>query len=588
MGAGTMTTTAETRYTVERALGETPCGPVLLARDTVRQRQVAIFTLPAERQTADRAAYNTCLARFERGAEISRLVQHPNLVETYNCVVDADGGARSVAEYIAGPSLQQLLARGPLPLDQALGIARDISAALGALHAQGIVHRDVAPAFILLSQGDGAKLTGYGSAQIGRATQMYGLSADRPGTPGYISPEQEAGLGAVDERSDLYSLGAVLYEMLAGEPYARQQRNLALVRPDLPQPVVALVTKLLERQPAFRYQRAAEVTHDLAAILHPTPTTETVAQRPVTEAPAPENRAALPPPPLAPAVPQAPSAVTFAPPAPPPQPPAPQPPSVSPQPPYQQPPPPQPMPPWQGRSGPAPVSPVFGPPPGTRPVPYAPPAPRPARRSGGNWVLWVVIGVALFTLFRAGGGIFGASRRTPTATPVRATATRPAPTATRAAATGASSVVPQATRWQDPKGRMGFTLPPGWRVVGTGSQPDTVATLLGDGVFMLIRTESATQTIDAEFAALRASQSAAFGRTFTQQPVTPITIGGEAGKYMEWRAVSASTATTSATAPTDGVEWLVDHNGTRYSFLVSDLSTARPACDALIASVTFP
>jgi hypothetical protein len=150
-------------------------------------------------------------------------------------------------------------------------------------------------------------------------------------------------------------------------------------------------------------------------------------------------------------------------------------------------------------------------------------------------------------------------------------------------------VTGQATLWQDPQGQINFTLPPGWRVLDTSSQPNSIATIYGDGIFMLVQSYSPTKTIDAEFDSLRASQSIAPGRKFTQGPVTPITIGGEAGKYMEWRAVSSiASATTSASAPTSGVQWLVDHNGKRFSFLVSDVGSARPACDALIASVVFP
>lgn len=606
-------TAADTRYTIERMLGETPCGPVLLAVDTLRQRPVAIFTLPAERQTADRAAYDRCLNRFQRGVEISHLVQHPNLVETYDCLVDADGGARCIAEYVDGLSLQQVLARGPLPAEQALSIARAISEALDALHAQEIVHRDVAPAQVMLPRAGGVKLTGYGNAQMGRSAQTYGLGGDRPGTPGYISPEQEGGLGGVDGRSDLYGLGAVLYEMLTGEPYARQQRALALARSDLPQPLVAIVTKLLERQPAFRYQRAADVTRDLDAILHPPSSAEPAAAPPPVSDGAPLTEQAVAPAttptPLIP-TPPVPSAVTFAPPAPPQPPPPsaypPNPPQSNPPypvPPYRQPttasPPvaPPPMPPWQRQPGTQPISPVFRPLPGEQRPPYPPSTPPTGRSPARKIVPWIVVGVIIFTMLRSCGSVFSTSRTVPTRTPVRiaATATRPAPTATRiatatraATAAGGTTTTGQATRWQDPSGRISLTLPPGWRVVSTNSQPDSVATIYGDGLFMLVRNYTPTQTIDAEFAALRAGQATAFGRTFTQSPVVLLTIGGEAGKSMEWRAESTGTATTSATAPSSGIEWLVDHGGKRFSFLVSDATSARPACDALIASVTFP
>ncbi|MGI8689081.1 MAG: serine/threonine protein kinase [Thermomicrobiales bacterium] len=538
--------TPDERYTIERMLGATPCGPVSLATDTIAQRPVALFDLPAARRDADPAAYARCLARFRRGAEVSRLVRHPNLAETYDCVEGPDGGARCVMEYVDGPGLNQLLARGPVSTERALAIAADICRALAALHAREVVHRNVALAHIRIAPDGAAKLTGYGDAQIGRASLASGLGMERPGTPGYISPEQDAGLGGVDGRSDLYSLGAVLYAMLAGEPYARQQRPLAAARPDLSAPVAALVAKLLERQPAFRYQRAEDVLRDLGTLLPPTTTPDAAAPRAPSTAPAPVPAAtSLPslsvviPPPMAPA------------------------PSLE--------------------------------PPLAHPA-LSRPRGRPYWRTIGI-IAAVIVGVfVLRSMIVSPRAIRSPTAApSPTVTGPRVTPTRvvPTPTARVTGAAGSGTVgsaaAGQGTPWTDPKGRITFVLPPGWSTFGTGSKPDDVVTLSGDDVIMVIKATTPTQSIAAEFAALRTSQSAA-GGTFIQDPVIPVMIGGEPGQFMGWQSASTST-TTGRSETTFGGRWLVDHNGKRFSFSAAEVASGtawKTGSDALIASVRFP
>ncbi len=488
----TTRTQQDDRYTIERTLGETPCGPVLLATEGARKRLVAIFTLPAERQAEDRAAYDACLTRFQRGAEVSRLVRHPNLIETYEVTTTPDGAARSVVEYVEGRTLHQQLASGPLAVGRAVAVDRDVSRALAALHAAGMGHRDVAPANILLASDGSAKLTGYGEAQIGRADLMYGLNADRPGTPGYISPEQESGLGGVDARSDLYSLGAVLYAMLTGGTYAARQRTLALARPDLPPALAALVANLLERQPAFRAQRADDVARALDAILDPSAPAPSASESspmptpvgasfapsaPPPSTPPPVEQFTLPPstmvfsPSLSPtsAIQPPPSSLAAPPVAAAPVAPAPPRPQPQRQPPPQQqamyPPPPYPVVPPVQYGGPpqrpggnvfAPL-PAYGPrPPGPRPVP-------PARRGGsGRRTLGIVAAVIIgFLILRSATP---SSRTTVVRTPTPftfATATRALPTATRA--------VPTTTSRAGSASATSGTAPAGSRTVTLGT-----------------------------------------------------------------------------------------------------------------------
>jgi serine/threonine protein kinase len=497
---------------------------VYRATDIRKRRTVAI----AELRTGS-VTYDRCRQRFQRAVEVSGAVRHPNLVTAYECPTDSLGNAYLVMEYVDGPTLQGTLAsRGRPTIAQAMGIARDIGQALVALHERVIVHRDLSPTHILLAANGDAKVTALGDAQIGRERPRYGLSSDRPGTPGYISPEQESGFGDLDGRSDLYSLGAILYEMLAGEPYARAQRPITSVRPDLPPHLAAFVTKLLERQAAFRYQRAADVVRDLDAILHP-PVPEETEQPGVPPSstlppslapsepllPAPAASVPPPPPPL-----PAPSAVTFAPSAPAPRltTPVSSTPVASPAQPSRVAFPVAPL----GQSASTPrarppeaeiARPVFRPPPQFSDA-SVPPVADTGRK--GRGIALIVVGVIVAFLVLSNGSRSGGALK-PTATPFRTSPTQ-------------TAIARQPTVWNDPKGRINLTLPPGWRALSTGTKPDDVASVFGpDGVFFLIQTETITQSADAESQTIRTNQSRTTTRAYTQGPITDVTIGGEPG-----------------------------------------------------------
>jgi eukaryotic-like serine/threonine-protein kinase len=218
--------------------------------------------------------------RFLREIRLAAGLQHPHILPVYDSGV-ADDAPFYVMPYVEGESLRQRLARtGPLPLDEALRIAREVADALGYAHAHGVVHRDIKPENILL-EGGHAVVADFGVAlAIGRDPGEDGRLTGVGmvvGSPEYMSPEQASADTAVDGRSDIFSLGCVLYEMLAGEPpflgsslreivarrFQRPPTALHERRPEVPTAVAAAVQKALAVDPAARFERV----EDFAAAL---------------------------------------------------------------------------------------------------------------------------------------------------------------------------------------------------------------------------------------------------------------------------------------------------------------------------------
>lgn len=247
-------------------------GIVLKARDTRLHRVVAIKVLAPEL-----AVNPTARKRFLREAQAAAAVSHDHVV-TIHAVDENETAGRPglpylVMEFIDGQSLQQKLdAQGSLPLDEVLRIGRQVAAGLAAAHAQGLIHRDIKPANILLQNGvQRVRITDFGLA---RAADDVGMTrtGEVTGTPQYMSPEQAQGL-RVDVRSDLFSLGSVLYATCTGRSPFRaettvaslrrvcddQPRPLQDVNPEVPAWLVAIVDRLLEKDPDDRYQTAEEV-----------------------------------------------------------------------------------------------------------------------------------------------------------------------------------------------------------------------------------------------------------------------------------------------------------------------------------------
>jgi WD40 repeat protein len=262
-------------YDVVEVIGRGGMGVVLKAWDPSLNRFVAIKVL------APQLAVNPAARRrFAREAKAAAAVVHDNVVPIHH-VDSASGMPYLVMQYVPGPSLQQRLDNGgPLELEEVLRIGMQTAAGLAAAHAQGIVHRDVKPANILLENGvERVRLSDFGLARtVDDATQTQsGLLA---GTPAYMAPEQARG-EALDHRADLFSLGSVLYAACTGRPPFRAGSTVALLRrvsdetpepvnklnPRVPEWLVTIMNRLHAKDPAQRFQSAAAVASLLAGCL---------------------------------------------------------------------------------------------------------------------------------------------------------------------------------------------------------------------------------------------------------------------------------------------------------------------------------
>src|SRR5262249_28544362 len=268
-------------YEVQEVIGRGGMGVVLRAFDEELHRVVAIKVMA--RQLAPNAAARK---RFKREAQAVAAVIHDHIV-TIHAVEEANGLPYLVMQYVAGLSLQQRLDRdGPLELQEILRIGMQTASGLAAAHAQGLVHRDIKPANILLENGvERVKITDFGLARAAADASLTqnGVVA---GTPQYMSPEQADGK-AIDPRTDLFSLGSVLYAMCTGRAPFRASGTLAVLKrvceetplpvretnPGIPDWLVEIIDKLHAKGPAQRYQSAAEVAEllgrHLALVQHP-------------------------------------------------------------------------------------------------------------------------------------------------------------------------------------------------------------------------------------------------------------------------------------------------------------------------------
>ena len=253
------------RYRVERELGRGGMATVYLAEDLKHHRRVAVKVLRPETQAMLGAE------RFLREIETAARLNHPNILPLHDSG-EADGFAYYVMPYVEGESLRDRLNRETqLPLDEALQIAREVADALAYAHSHDVVHRDIKPENILMGAGH-ALVSDFGIARAISAAGAAKLTETglAVGTPAYMSPEQLAGGEHIDGRTDVYSLGSVLYEMLAGEPpftgptaQAIQARKLTdpvprlrTVRDTVPDALDQAITKALARNPADRFATA--------------------------------------------------------------------------------------------------------------------------------------------------------------------------------------------------------------------------------------------------------------------------------------------------------------------------------------------
>jgi serine/threonine protein kinase/tetratricopeptide (TPR) repeat protein len=266
------------RYPIERPLGRGGMATVYLARDVKHQRQVAVKVLHPE------LAAGLGTERFLREIRIEAGLQHPHILPLHDSG-EADGFLYYVMPYVAGESLRQRLTReGRLSVEDALQLTGDVAGALSYAHEHGVVHRDIKPENILLSGGH-ALVADFG---IAKAVEVAGDSRLTEtgwgmGTPAYMSPEQILG-EAVDGRSDVYGLGCVLYEMLAGHPpftatsaravFARHQLDpppsMLGERPDVPVHVEEALLKALAKQASDRFPTTAQFLEGLRLPQSPT------------------------------------------------------------------------------------------------------------------------------------------------------------------------------------------------------------------------------------------------------------------------------------------------------------------------------
>jgi hypothetical protein len=258
------------RYEPRLRIGAGGMAEVYLARDRRLERDIALKVL-GPRLAGDQAF----AARFRREAQAAAALNHPNVVAVYDCGVDGDVHFIAM-EHVEGPDLKRLLAeRGPLPEDEALAVAAQVAAALEAAHARGMVHRDVKPHNLLLDARGVVKVADFGIARaLGAGDQTTAVL----GSPAYLAPEQALGR-AVDGRADLYGLGVVLFELLAGHPpfagdspaaVAAQHAHappppLRSVAPTASPAVEAIVRRALAKDPGERFQTAGEMAAAIAA-----------------------------------------------------------------------------------------------------------------------------------------------------------------------------------------------------------------------------------------------------------------------------------------------------------------------------------
>ena len=261
------------RYLIAGELGRGAMGAVHLAKDPLIERDVAIKTLlpdlPAE-------VMGDVRERFLREARSAGRLNHPNIVTIFD-VGEQDGVAYIAMEVLEGRSLQQMLRDGRLPLASVVDIAAQVADALDHAQRFGIVHRDVKPANIMVSATGRAKLTDFGVAHVPSSNMTQTGAA--LGSPKYMSPEQVTGQ-AIDPRSDIFSLGAVLYEMLTRRtPFenaadtnvwallhriaGERHRPVTEIDRELPAIFDRILDKALAKKPAERYQRAGDLANDL-------------------------------------------------------------------------------------------------------------------------------------------------------------------------------------------------------------------------------------------------------------------------------------------------------------------------------------
>jgi eukaryotic-like serine/threonine-protein kinase len=267
------------QYQLKETLGAGGMGTVYLAEHRLLKRPCAIKLI-----RPDMVGSPLHLARFEREVMAMARLTHWNTVEIYDYGHTADGTFYYVMEYLPGPNLEQLVRQhGPLAPGRAVGLLRQVCAALREAHAQGLIHRDIKPSNILVTQragvGEVVKLLDFGLVQdLGEAGDKLTAAGLIVGTPLYMSPEQAGGAAALDGRADLYSLGAVAYFLVTGRPPFADRPVLQVLNAHLSEPPVppsqlraglpadleAVILRCLSKEPARRFADVDQLDQALA------------------------------------------------------------------------------------------------------------------------------------------------------------------------------------------------------------------------------------------------------------------------------------------------------------------------------------
>ncbi|MFC1793380.1 protein kinase [Planctomycetota bacterium] len=266
-------------FKIEQIIGRGGMGVVYRAHDTRLDRSVAVKSIPAELQSS-----STAKARFKREAKLLASLNHPNIAVIHD-IIEEDKSGYLILEYVAGQTLAERIARKPLMLDEALSISQQIAEAVSEAHEKGIVHRDLKPGNIKITLEGKVKVLDFGLAKAsvsedGKIENTVTQPGRVIGTPAYMSPEQARGKPA-DKRSDIWSFGCIMYQMLTGQfPFEgetatdtlayiiERQPNWELLPQDTPMNIRTLLRRCLEKKPQRRLQDIGDAAIEISETLN--------------------------------------------------------------------------------------------------------------------------------------------------------------------------------------------------------------------------------------------------------------------------------------------------------------------------------